>query len=108
VIRRLPMLLLVSGALLKVALIAGLRMVRSPTILDMVTVYDLVSFWLAEQGVGLAFDQRRIFPTAHEAIVFEVLLVLGFALQCFLLGMILRAIAVRLFPELNSDFQVSQ
>jgi hypothetical protein len=93
VIRRLPLLLLVSGALLKAALIAGFRITGGgPTAYRLVLVYDPVSVWLAEQGVRLAFDQRRVFPTPPEAIAFDVLLVLGFAMQCFLLGIILRAI----------------
>jgi len=88
------MLLLVSGVLLKAALVVGWRVARSETALKIATVYDPVSFWLAEQGVRLGFDQRRIAASTLESLTFEVLLILGFALQCFLLGMILRAIFV--------------
>jgi hypothetical protein len=84
-IRRLPLLLLGGGTLLKAALIAGFRITGGgSTAYFLVITCDPVSFWLAEQGVGLAFDQRRVFPTQTEAIAFEVLMVLGLALQCFL------------------------
>ena len=98
--QRLPLLLLLCGALLKASLVVGWRITRNETTFKILTIYDPVSFWLAELGVGLAFDQRRIGPSPLEALTFEVLLILGFALQCFVLGMILRAIfATRLIQD---------
>ena len=94
VTRRLPMLLLVSGVLLKASLVVGWRIARIETALKIETVYDPLSFWLAPEGVRLGFDQRRIAPSMLESLTFEVLLILGFALQCFLVGMISKAIFV--------------
>jgi len=83
------MLLLVCGVLLKASLVVGWRIARNETAFKIATVYDPVSFWLAELGVRLGFDQRRIAPSPLESLTFEMLLILGFALQCFVLGMIL-------------------
>ena len=51
-----------------------------------------MSFWLAEMGVKRIFGERWIAPSPPEALTFELLLVLGSAVQCFVLGIAVQSI----------------
>jgi hypothetical protein len=89
---RLPIWVALTGAVLKALLIIGWRLSGSAGVFTLLTVFDPVSFWLAEVGVALIFGGRRIAPSPEESLTFEVFLVLGFALQCLVLGVVLRSI----------------
>ncbi len=87
---RLPIAFGASGAVLKALMLVIWRATQSVSVFRLLTVYDPASFWLAETGVGLLFGDRRIAPSGAEALTFELLLVLGFSLQCFVLGVIVQ------------------
>lgn len=89
---RLPIWFAIAGAGLKALLIIGWRVSGSAVVFRLLTSYDPVSFWLAEMGVKLIFGERRIAPTPPESLTFELLLVLGFAVQCLVLGIVVRSI----------------
>ena len=78
----LPMWCALAGAALKVVLLVGWRISGSVTVFRLLTAYDPVSFWLAHVGVRAVFGDRRIAPSPPESLIFELLLVVGFALQC--------------------------
>lgn len=46
----------------------------------------------ANRGASLFFSPKRIAPGNGEVQIFEVLLVLGFALECFAVGYLIRGL----------------
>jgi hypothetical protein len=89
---RLPIWFAVAGAAAKALLIIGWRLSGGVSVFRVLTVFDPVSFWLAEVGVNLILGGRRIAPSPAQALTFEILLVLGFALQCLVLGIVVQSI----------------
>jgi hypothetical protein len=83
---RLPLWCALFGVALKALLFLGWTVSENVILVRLLTVYDPISLWLAEEGVSVIFDGRRIWPGGPESLTFEVLLVLGFSLQCFVLG----------------------
>lgn len=84
----LPAVFLVGGLVMKGLLLAVWKRFNSLALLNLLTTYDPGAFWFAEKTTALLFDQRRIYPTYQEAIAFELLLVVGFGLECLLVGMV--------------------
>lgn len=84
------MMLLVGGLLVKALLVILWRVTRGPELMALLTTYDPGAFTFAEKGAALFFDQRRIAPTPGESALFEVLLVIGFGIECFLVGLLVR------------------
>lgn len=89
-IRRLPVMFLMGGLLVKALLVILWRVSKGPEFTALLTTYDPGAFTFAEKGAALFFDQRRIAPTPGESALFEVLLVIGFGLECMLVGLIVR------------------
>lgn len=89
-IQRLPTLFLAAGLVLKGLLVLTWRLFRIPELLGLLTTYDPGAFWLAEKTTALIFDQRRIAPSSAETIAFELLLIVGFGIECLLLGLLIR------------------
>lgn len=85
-LRRLPILFLVAGLAIKGLLVLAWRFSQAPELSNLLTSYDPGAFAFAEKGVALLFDPRRIAPTPGESLAFELLLVLGFGLECMIVG----------------------
>lgn len=83
---RLPVLFLIGGLALKSLTVLLWRTFRTPGVLDLLTTYDPGAFWFAERVSALVFDQRRIAPSAAETIIFELMLILAFGVECLLVG----------------------
>lgn len=86
---RLPIAFLIAGVALKGLLVLTWRLFRSPELLDVLTIYDPGAFWFAEKASTLLFGERRIAPTFAESGTFESLLVIGFGIECFVVGLII-------------------
>ena len=89
-IKRLPVAFLLGGLALKTAVLLFWRLWQTPALLKLAIYYDPGAFHFAEKAAGLFFDQRRLAPTAGESILFEVFLVIGFGLECLVLGFIIQ------------------
>ena len=89
-IRRLPVMFLVGGVLIKALLVILWRVSNEPELMALLTTYDPGAFKFAESGAAMFFDQRRITPTSGESVLFEMLLVIGFGIECFLVGLLVR------------------
>lgn len=87
---RLPLIFLIGGILVKGVLMLSWHYFGTPDLLNVLVAYDPGAFWLAEQVVPLVFDQRRILPTPMEDFVFQLVMVLGFGLECLAAGVSLR------------------
>lgn len=85
-LRRLPVLFFVAGLAVKGLLVLAWKFSKAPELSNLLTTYDPGAFALAEKGVGLLFDTRRLAPTPGEALAFDLLLVLGFGLECMVVG----------------------
>jgi hypothetical protein len=80
---------LVGGLGLKGLLVLLWRLFKLPGLLGLLTTYDPAAFWFAENAKGLFFDQRRFAPTPAESVTFELLLILGFGIECLVVGFII-------------------
>lgn len=89
-IKRLPMAFMIGGVVLKTLLVVLCRVFRVPELLRLLTTYDPGAFAFANWGASLFFDQRRIAPGPGEAQIFEILLVVGFGIECLLVGLLVR------------------
>jgi hypothetical protein len=87
-VKRLPLLFLIFGVLLKALLVALSTVSGSPALVTLLTTYDPGAFAFANWGSSLFFDSRRIAPAPWEVQVFEALLVIAFGLECFLVGLV--------------------
>jgi len=85
-LKRLPMLFLIAGLAIKGLLVLAWRFSQAPELSKLLTSYDPGALVFAEKGVALLFDPRRIAPTPGESLAFELLLVLGFGLECMIVG----------------------
>lgn len=82
---RTPLLLMIGGFAAKGVAVVVYRLFRPPGLLTLLTTYDPLGFHFANAFLSL-FNLRGIAPTAAPPL-FEVLLMVGFAVQCFLLGL---------------------
>jgi len=89
---RVPIWFAIIGAVLKTMAMVGWRVSGSIMLFRLVTVHDPVSLWLAEAVVAGAFREHPIWPSLWKMATYELVLVLGFALQCLLLGMVVQLI----------------
>lgn len=69
------------------ALVLVWKFFHIPGLLSLLTTYDPGAFWFAERTTALLFDQRRFAPAPGEPLVFELALVVGFGIECLLIGM---------------------
>ncbi len=91
-LRRLPILFLVAGLAIKGLLVLTWRFSQAPELFNLLTSYGPGVFAFAEKGVALLFDPRRIAPTPGESLAFEFLLVLGFGLECIVVGFLCQMV----------------
>jgi hypothetical protein len=96
--KRLPAVFLVGGMALKGLLVIAWRLSKAPALLALLTTYDPAGFWFAERTTALLFDHRRIAPTPVEAATFEVLLIVGFGIECLIAGLVISWILRRPRP----------
>jgi hypothetical protein len=89
-IRKLPFVLSGVGLLLKAALVALSGFSKSPFLVTLLTTYDPGAFAFANWGSSIFFDPRRFGPAPGEVQVFEILLVVGFGVECLLIGLLVR------------------
>src|ERR1043165_792987 len=82
------LILMTAGIIAKSAAIAIYDFFHPPSLAKAVLVYDPLAKRFAD-GVLPHFFPRGIAP-AGEAFVYEVLLVLGFAAECFVLGLLIN------------------
>jgi len=82
----LPFALIVGGFAAKGAAIIAYGVFHPPELLTVLTTFDPVGFRFAEAALPIFFDLRGIAPPPAAPAVFEVLLAIGFAVQCFVLG----------------------
>jgi hypothetical protein len=89
------MAFLVGGLLLKGGMVLLWNFIKSPILLGLYTRCDPGAFWLANHTTSLLFDQRREIPAPAEPAAFVALLILGFGLECLLVGLAVQAFVAR-------------
>jgi hypothetical protein len=100
--KQLPVALLIAGATFKAVLVLSWRFWNTTHFAKLLTVYDPGAVYFAEKVTALFFDQRRIAPPPAESALFEVFLVIGFGVQCFLVGLLLRWLILRIGGRTSS------
>jgi hypothetical protein len=83
---RLGLILLVAGLAAKSAAVVAYHLFRSPVLARVLTTYDPLGVLFADRVLPLFFDLRGIAPPPGAPATYEILLVIAFALQCFVLG----------------------
>lgn len=89
-IRRLPIAFLVLGLVFKTFLVFLWRHGRSPGLLNLLTYYDPGARYFAERMTRLFFDYGGITFAPGAPMFFEVFLVIGFGIECLLVGFLLQ------------------
>jgi len=77
---------MVAGLAAKSAAVVAYHLFRTPVVVRLLTTYDPLGVLFAERVLPLLFDLRGIAPPPGAPAMYEILLVVGFALQCFVLG----------------------
>jgi hypothetical protein len=83
---RLGLILMGVGLGVKGAAVVAYHLFHLPVLGRVLTAYDPFGVLFAEKVLPLFFDLRGIAPPRGGPTVFEILLVLAFASQCFVLG----------------------
>jgi hypothetical protein len=89
-IRRLPIAFLVVGLVFKTSLVLLWRHWGSAGLLNLLTNYDPGARYFAEKATRLFFDCGGITFAPGANAFFDVVLVIGFGIECLLAGFLLR------------------
>ena len=85
--------LALAGAAVAIKL-AGVGVIRTTseaaTPLVWLALADPVPLWVAEGITGFVFDQRRLGPTAEEAVAFDAVLLIATGAQWYLCGVVIE------------------
>jgi hypothetical protein len=103
---RISILLMIGGLTSKSAGVVAYHLFRPPGLLTALTTYDPVGYHFAEAVLSLLFDLRGIAPPPAARVVFELLLVFGFGVECFILGIAAHETA-RLFRKRGAHLRAS-
>lgn len=89
-IRRLPIAFLVLGLAFKTLLVLLWRRWSSGWLLNLLVYYDPGARYFAEKMTRLFFDHGGITFAPGANAFFDVMLVIGFGIECLLAGFLLR------------------
>ena len=89
-IRRLPIAFLVLGLAFKTFLVLLWRYWHSGVLLNLLIYYDPGARYFAEKVTRLFFDYGGITLAPGANAFFDVVLVIGFGIECLLAGFLLR------------------
>src|SRR5258708_17414463 len=81
---RLPVAFLLLGLLFKTALVVLFRFWHTALILRLALYYDPGAWYFAEKMTNLFIRHE---PTPRDAEIFDVSLVIGLGIECFLVGL---------------------
>jgi len=104
--KRYPIVFLVGGMMLKGLLVLLSGLIQSAALVSLLTTYDPLAFAFANWGSSLFFDPRRIAPGPGEAQIFGVLLVIGFGIECLLIGFVVRWFRQRRAPTMTVPLSI--
>jgi hypothetical protein len=85
-IKRLPIAFLVVGLALKALLVLLWRLWQIPSLPNLLIYYDPGARYLAERMTRLLFDHGGITLAPGAPTFYEVTLIIGFGIECLLLG----------------------
>ena len=93
---RIPLAFMIGGVVFKSLLILLFELSHN-TYLGAAIYYDPGGIWFAFKAVSLFFDPRRL--EIRMVMAWELFLVIGFGLECFLVGLIARWFLGRMMPR---------
>jgi hypothetical protein len=88
--KRLPILFLVVGIALKAMLVLIWRLSHIPAVLKLLIKYDPAAHRFAEEMTRLFFYHGGFTFAPGAPMSFEVFLVIGFGIECLLLGFVVQ------------------
>lgn len=107
--KRLPLNLFIFGAALKTLLVVLWRLFQPIQIYDILITYDPIGIWIANITIAIMFDRlgigpfyvRPFMPLDIAPMLFDVVLIVTFAFQCYAIGIIIQKIKTKLkkFPR---------
>jgi hypothetical protein len=83
---RLGLILMAVGLVVKCAAVVAYHLFRTPVLGRALTTYDPLGVLFADRVLPVFFDLRGIAPPPGAPATYEILLVIAFAMQCFILG----------------------
>jgi hypothetical protein len=89
-IKRLPTAFLAVGLVFKTLLVFLWRHGGSPSVLNLLIYYDPGARYFAERVTRLFFDYGGITLAPGSNTFFDVSLVIGFGIECLVLGFVVR------------------
>jgi hypothetical protein len=101
-IGRIPVYLFAIGAFFKTLLVVLWRLYQPSDIYDYLIKYDPIGIFAAENVTSIFFDPRRFAPKSSEIVFYEVVLIIAFAIECFVLGLIIQMAIQKVFKRGDS------
>jgi len=98
-IKRLPIAFLVVGLVSKSFLIFLWRHWKFPSLPNLLIYYDPAARYFAERVTRLRFDHGGITFATGSNTCFEISLVIGFGIECLLVGFLIRWLLGRFHGE---------
>jgi hypothetical protein len=89
-IKRLPTILFAVGIALKAVEVILWRYFQPSLIYSLAVTYDPLAFWFANATIARIFDQWRIFPELLKPTLFDLLQIIGFGLECLIVGFMVQ------------------
>jgi hypothetical protein len=86
----------IGGILFKAGLLLFWTFTRNSFAYGLLTTFDPVPLWLAENGTQLLFDPSGIAPSPAASHTFDVLTMLGSGLQWAVAALLIEAVLARM------------
>ena len=96
---RLPVAFLFVGLLFKTTLVVLFGLWHTALILRLDLLYDPGAWYFAEKIANFFFRRE---PPPTESVVYEISLVVGFGIECLLIGLMLQCL-LRRWPRGNQE-----
>jgi hypothetical protein len=103
---KLPLIFFISGFVVKTTLCVLWRLYQSAGIMKCLVAFDPIGYFCAYNITSLFSMQCNtgligIVPAYYEAIFFEMVLVVIFAVECFILGLVTNGIICKTIRNKN-------
>jgi hypothetical protein len=101
----LPIYLFILAAGYKTLLIVLYRIYQSTIVIKLAITYDPIGYWMSSIITSFFYDQRRFAPAPGEDAFREIAIVIAFAIECAVLGLIVQMIIRKIQKSRKSELK---